>query len=386
MCMSGKSPGPDVLADDLRRRIEARGTIGFDEFMATVLYDPERGYYAAADSRTGRGGDFFTSVSVGPVFGRLLAAQCAEMWEALGRPADFTLVEQGANDGQLMADILTALERDHPECVPRAIIIEPLRSRRDAQKKMLQRWADRLVHVASETELEPFTGVFLANELLDAFPVKLLANENGSWIERRVGNDGGRFAFAEAPLDDVQILSEANRWPLPENGGRFCTEFAPGLEAWMTAIASKLVRGWLLFIDYGHPEAARYHPARAGGTLAAYRNHQRQGDPLVDPGVQDLTSHVDFTRVARLAEESGLKLAGFTDQHHALAALAARVFPPMQESAPDTAVAREMRALRQLLHPESMGTSFKFLALSNGTDAPLTAFAFARDARRELFG
>lgn len=385
MCMSGKSPGPDTLADDLRRRIEVRGTIGFDEFMAAALYDPERGYYAAADSRTGRGGDFFTSVSVGPVFGRLLAAQCAEMWQALGRPANFTLVEQGANDGQLMADVLSALERDHVGFTPRAVIIEPLPSRRDVQIKMLERWADSVSHATSENELEPFTGVFFANELLDAFPVKLLAHENDSWIERRVMNDGGRFAFTEAPLVDAQILSEANRWPLPESGGRFCTEYAPGLAAWMSAIASKLVRGWLFLIDYGHPKAARYHSARAGGTLAAYRDHKRQDDPLADPGTQDLTSHVDFTRVARLGEENGLKLAGFTDQHHALAALAARVFPPMPESALDAAAAREMRTLRQLLHPESMGTAFKFLAMAKGANAPFTSFSFAREARRELF-
>lgn len=382
--MSGKSPGPDALAEDLRRRIAARGTIGFDEFMAAALYDPEHGYYAAADSRTGRHGDFFTSVSVGPVFGRLLAAQCAEMWETLGRPSDFTLVEQGANDGQLMADALSAMERDHAECVPRVIIIEPLPRRRDAQKKMLARWAHRVTHVTGEAELAPFTGVFFANELLDAFPVKLLVRACGAWMERRVGWANDQLVFVETPLDDSSILAEADRWPLPASGERFCAEYAPGLGPWVAAVASKLVRGWVLLIDYGHPEAARYHAGRAGGTLAAYRNHQRQNDPLSAPGTQDLTSHVDFTRLARLGEENGLKLAGFTDQHHALAALAARVFPPMRESALDGPASREMRTLRQLLHPESMGTSFKFLAFSKGAEAALTAFAFAREARQEL--
>lgn len=386
MSMSGKSPGPDTLSDDLRRRIHERGTIGFDEFMAAALYDPDRGYYTSPDSRTGQAGDFFTSVSVGPVYGRLLASQCAEMWDALGRPADFTLVEQGANDGQLMADVLTAMEKDHPSCTPRAVIIEPLPQRQAVQQTTLARWANRVTHETNEAELEPFTGVFFANELLDAFPVKLLTHANGAWLERRVGVQGGQIAFVETPIDDEPILAEADRWPLPAGGPRFCTEFAPGLAAWMTAIAAKLQRGWILLVDYGHPAAARYHPARAGGTLAAYRNHHRQDDPLADPGAQDLTSHVDFTRVARLGEECGLKLVGFTDQHHALAALAARVFPPMRDGALDATAAREMRALRQLLHPESMGTSFKFLAMSKGIDATLSAFAFARDARRELCG
>jgi SAM-dependent MidA family methyltransferase len=386
MFMSGKLPGPDPLSDDLRRRIHERGTVGFDEFMAAALYDPDRGYYTSQYSRTGKGGDFFTSVSVGPVFGRLLAAQCAEMWELLGRPVDFTLVEQGANDGQLMADVLTALEKDHHSCTPRAIIIEPLPQRQAVQQTRLTRWADRVAYVANEADLPAFTGVFFANELLDAFPVKLLVRENGAWLERRVGTKGGQIIFVETPIDDPSILAEANRWPLPADAPRFCTEFAQDLSVWMTTIASKLVRGWMLLIDYGHPAAARYHPARAGGTLAAYRNHQRQDDLLADPGAQDLTAHVDFTRVAQLAEENRLKLVGFTDQHHALAALAARVFPPMRDSAPDAAAAREMRALRQLLHPECMGTSFKFLAMSKGIDATLSAFAFGRDARRELYG
>jgi SAM-dependent MidA family methyltransferase len=153
----------------------------------------------------------------------------------------------------------------------------------------------------------------------------------------------------------------------------------------MQTIAGKLRRGWVFLIDYGQPAFARYHPARANGTLAAYRNHQRMDDPLAEPGHQDLTAHVDFTAVAEAGEDSGLRLRGFTDQHHALAALAARTFPPMAEEKLPPDAAREMRALRQLLHPESMGTSFKFLALAKGTDAPLAAFAFARDPRRELF-
>jgi SAM-dependent MidA family methyltransferase len=365
------SGGP---AEELRRRITQHGPVGFDEFMAVALYHPQGGYYASQDNRTGRRGDFFTSVNVGPVFGKLLAAQFVEMRQLLGEPEDFTLVEQGANDGQLLADILAAW----PGPAPRVIIVEPLEQRRAAQRKTLAPWIDCVQHVTCEDELPNFTGVFFANELLDAFPVKLIVREDGRWFERRVGNEDGRFVFVDAPFTgEAPAVAEDIR--------RFSTEICPSLTPWIRTVAGKLTRGWILLIDYGHPSAIRHQLARAAGTLAAYREHQRLDDPLADPGAQDLTAHVDFTAVARAAEQAGLSLAGFTDQHHALTALAARIFPSMPDAQLTDEEAREMRALRQLLHPESMGTSFKFLGLAKNSNAPITAFRFARDARRELF-
>lgn len=372
--MSAKSPG---LEAELRARIAAAGPIGFDEFMAAALYDPRYGYYASGVSRTGRRGDFFTSVSVGPVFGKLLAAQFVEARERLVNPEDFTLVEQGANDGQLMADILAAWQGPPP----RVILVEPLETLRAAQRKTLAAWSEHVVHVAREDELPQFTGVFFANELLDAFPVKLFARKGGRWHERRVDAESERFVFTDVPTDEEPPFASSIDDGIPE----FSAEFCPSLPRWMERVAGKLQRGWVVLVDYGHPAAAKYHAARCHGTLAAYREHRRVEDPLAHPGRQDLTAHVDFTAVARAAESSGLHVAGFTDQHHALTALAARVFPHMPEEELSPQAAREMRALRQLLHPESMGTSFKFLALSKNTVAPLAAFAFAREPRGELF-
>lgn len=371
--MPGKSPGPDTPAAELRRRIAQHGPVGFDEFMAVALYRPHGGYYAASRPRTGRRGDFFTSVSVGPVFGKLLAAQFLAMREQLGNPHDFTLVEQGANDGQLLADILSAWTSPPP----RLVIIEPLANLRPRQQQTLAPWSGHLTHVAHESELPPFTGVFFANELLDAFPVKILRRTDGTWHERRVDHDGTRFVFTDTPFAGTPP-------PVPEEIPDFTTEICPTLTPWMQNVAAKMTRGWLLLIDYGHPAALRHQPVRARGTLAAYRHHQRMDDPLADPGTQDLTAHIDFTAVAQTAQQAGLTLAGFTDQHHALTALAARIFP--DATAPlDPSAAKEMRALRQLLHPESMGTSFKFLALAKNTNAPLAAFQFARDPQQELF-
>ena len=372
--MSGKSPGPDGPAEELRRRIAQEGPVGFDQFMAVALYHPHGGYYACGTNRTGRRGDFFTNVSVGPVFGKLLATQFTEMRQLLGNPEDFTLVEQGANDGRLMADILAAW----PGRAPRIVIVEPQSKLRAVQQQTLAPWAVHLTHVAHENDLPPFTGVFFANELLDAFPVKILTRSGGPWRERRVDYDGGRFVFVETPFAGQPP-------PVPDGIPHFTTEICPSLEPWIQTIARKLTRGWLFLVDYGHPAAARHHPARAAGTLAAYRGHQRADDPLTEPGTQDLTAHVDFTAVARAASEAGLTLAGFTDQHHCLTALAARTFSAMPETELSPEAAREMRALRQLVHPESMGTTFQFLALAKNTIDPLAAFQFARDPQRELF-
>lgn len=371
---SGISDGP---ADELRRRIAQNGPVGFHEFMACALYHPRGGYYASGESRIGKRGDFFTSVSVGPVFGKLLAAQFVEMWQALGKPEDFTIAEQGANDGRLMADILS----EWPSPTPHIVIVEPLPNFRALQRKTLAPWSERITHVAHEDELPAFTGVFFANELLDAFPVKILVRDHGAWLERRVDYDNGRFVFVDTPFAGESIELPT----IPESTTHFVTEVCPSLAPWMKTIADKLARGWILLIDYGHPASVRYDAPRAAGTLAAYQNHQRQDNPLAAPGTQDLTAHVDFTAVARAAEKAGLTLDGFTDQHHALTALAASAFPPMASAPLDAEAAKEMRALRHLLHPESMGTAFKFLALSRGTANTLTAFRFARDPRRELF-
>ena len=341
--------------------------------MQVALYHPHGGYYASGTNRTGKRGDFFTNVSVGPVFGKLLAAQFREMRDLLGRPDNFTLVEQGANDGRLMADILAAWEGP----MPRVIIIEPLANLRARQEKTLAPWSAHLTHAASEAELPEFSGVFFANELLDAFPVKLLVRDGGRWHERCVGMNDGRFVFTEVPFHGEPPAIDGDI-------SRFATEICPALDPWIKAVAGKLVSGWILIVDYGHAAAVRHHPARAAGSLAAYRAHQRMEDPLEDPGSQDLTAHVDFTAVARAAEGAGLRLAGFTDQHHALAALAADVFPSMLVDKLSPEAEREMRGLRQLLHPESMGTSFKFLALGKKVDGPLATFRFARDPRREL--
>ncbi|MEQ1862607.1 MAG: SAM-dependent methyltransferase [Chthoniobacteraceae bacterium] len=336
-----------TLTEILRAEIAASGPMRFRDFMARALYDPQHGYYASGRARIGRKGDYFTSVSVGPLFGTLLARQFAEVWEKLGRPADFTLVEQGAHDGTLAADVLAAFPAH-------LTIIEPSPHWRALQQQKLAgrdvRW------VESVAALEPFTGVHFSNELLDAFPVHLVHRAADGLRERAVALEGDRFVFVDVPLSSDRLHEgEVNLAALD----------------WIASLAPKLTRGIVLIIDYGHTRSA----LPTGPTLEAIASHRRV-DPLATPGEADLTAHVDFTA---LAEATDLEVLGFTDQHHFLTGLARLHF--VEGTPPDP---RDARAFQTLSHPTMLGRAFKALALGRGVEGQLSGFAFARDPRAEL--
>src|SRR5436190_14970192 len=259
--------------------------------MDRVLYDPEHGYYASGRARIGREGDFFTSVSVGPLFGTLLARQLAEMWERLGAPNEFTLVEQGAHRGELARDILAALDRLAPECAKatRLMLVEPSRFWRSEQTATLgsrARWVEKVA------QLEPFVGVHLSNELLDAFPMHLVRSSGEAWHERYVDWQDGRFQFV-----DGAVSSPALSAALEKIGSRpagYETEINLEAPQWVSELAARIDRGFVLAIDYGFASEEFFAPERNRGTLRAYAAQRVEPDPLARPGELDLTSHVEF--------------------------------------------------------------------------------------------
>lgn len=354
-----------MLADLLRRQIAERGPIPFREYMELALYHPDHGYYTSGRARIGRKGDYFTSVSVGPLYGKLLARQIAEVWELLGRPATFDLIEQGAHDGTLASDILSALPGDLPV---RLTLVDPSPDLRRQQAEKLSgapvRWVD------SVGQLDPFTGMHLSNELIDAFPVHLVHRTEGGWMERAVTCAGGAFGFTDIPLT-VPALGDS----LPDLPVGYITEVNLAARTWIAELAPRVERGVVLAIDYGYARQEYYAPHRVTGTLEAIAHHRRV-DPLTEPGEADITAHVDFTSVA---EASGLEVLGYTDQHHLMVGLAKGYFA--EGVRPDP---QEMRAFQTLSHPTLLGRSFKALALGRGVPAQLSAFAFAREPLREL--
>jgi SAM-dependent MidA family methyltransferase len=372
------------LAESLRADIADRGPITFREFMARALYDREHGYYGSGKARVGREGDFFTNVSVGPLFGSFLARQFHEMWQRLGQPGDFALVEQGAHQGDLARDVLAALREFAPDCFAAATLwlVEPVGAWRQMQEKRLTDFSPAKVRWADSLEaLPPFRGVHFSNELLDAFPVHRVCRRSQGWVERLVDFQEDRFVFVDGPISSGALRTHLTHFPgVPTD---YETEVCLEVEPWLATVATQLEAGFVLTIDYGYPREEYYRPERNMGTLSAYSAHRREPDPLQRPGEIDLTAHVDFTTLAETAEQHGLEIAGFADQHHFIVGLSRLHF--RDDHALSAAGQRELRAFKTLMHPTLMGSSFQALCLAKRvSDVSLTGFGFANDTRANL--
>ena len=366
--MSARSPS---LSDRIRQEIKTLGPLPFSRFMELALYDRSHGYYASGRASVGRQGDFFTSVSVGPVFGAVLAGQFLEMGEALGRPADFHLVEQGANDGQLSSDILAALSQTPLAGVP-LTIVEPVSLLREKQAATL---AGRNVQWVDAPEALPeFVGVHFSNELFDALPFDLVEAQGSNWLELLVHSNGGGFEFTSSQHPLANLC-------LPERRDGFRTELRRHQHELIGDLAKRLRQGFLLAIDYGMSRSELLAPHRAGGTLACYAQHRRDDAPLENPGQKDITAHVDFTALAQDAAECGFALEGYTDQHHFLVGASTALLKSLDGAAPTPSTLKILRSLRTLLHPETMGTQFKAILFSKKAPLakPLSGFQHASD-------
>jgi SAM-dependent MidA family methyltransferase len=365
----------------LAARIAEAGPLSFAEFMEAALYHPEHGYYASGRAALGRKGDYFTNVSVGPLFGRLLMRQFAEMWERLGRPAVFTVVEQGAHAGDFACDVLEGARALQPAFyeAARYTIIEAVPAQAALQRARLAEFAEKVDWVETPAALRPFAGVHFSNELIDAFPVHLVHKTDVEWRELRVDFQDGRLVGIDAILSNPALRAQVAA--LPDNlPAGYTTELNLLAGPWISELAAKLQRGWVLAIDYGFPRAEYYRPERTSGTLSAYTNHQRVDDLFRSPGEIDLTAHVDFSALADAARRAGLHVAGFTDQHHFMVGLARLHFRDAAEMTP--ALEKEHRAFKTLMHPNLMGSAFKAICFSKGAGDALSGFSFASDIER----
>jgi SAM-dependent MidA family methyltransferase len=377
------------IGELLRHVIRERGALTVAAFMEIALYHPQAGYYARAARRSGRAGDFFTSVDVGPLFGELLEIQIAEMAEIVGRTAGqhpgpspagavddaFDLVEAGAGNGRLAADILRAARRRDPRTYDRARLhlVEASPAARAAQRETLAEVVDRL-HTSDETLPSSFEGVLLANELLDALPVHQVVMRQDGLREVYVDEQAGRLVTREGPLSTPDLAAYLHRLGVTlERGWR--TEISLRAAAWIRDAARRLRRGFLLLIDYGHEARELYSATHAGGTLSAFARHTMSGAEaapdrpawLASPGDQDITAHVDFTSVRTAAEAEGLTTLGFLDQTYFLMGL----LEASGLSALDGSTTLQHRlALKTLLMPGGLGSTHKVMILARNVGTP----------------
>jgi SAM-dependent MidA family methyltransferase len=361
------------LAALLRKQILASGPIPFVEFMQQALYHPAHGYYMTPRQRIGKLGDFFTSSSVHALFGQLVARQLRQMWELLGQGA-FSIVEQGAGEGHFALDILSALQTETPEFYRQLdyVLLEVSPDNRRRQQEVLQAHTER-VRWSELEQLGELQGCFLSNELIDAFPVRLLEKQQGELKEVFVGLDpqGAFCELMQAPQDAA--VADHLDWlgVQPFEGNRFEVNLAA--IAWMRQVAGMLKRGFVLTIDYGYPAEELYAPFRRDGTLMCYRQHRADEDPLQDIGAKDITAHVDFTALQQAGAESGLSSLCFIEQYRFLMGLGfVEALMALQQQTTDEQQARVLRlSLKNLIMPEGgMGETFKVLIQAKGVDAP----------------
>ena len=394
------SSGDAALVTFIRETIRARGPQSFAWFMHQALYHPEHGYYSSGRCAIGRRGDYFTNVSVGPIFGQLLAAQFAEIWERLGRIDNFVLVEQGAHHGELARDVLQSTRKRWPDffAALRYRIIEPFPVLQERQRQTLegralsrpgttrrsslQSFRDKIQWRDSIDALEPFTGVHFSNELLDAAPVHLIVSvktKTGStdWLEKFVTLNGDEFAFLHQPIDNRKLRDHLQK--LPARPASYETEVNLVALDWIGNVAPKLARGYVILVDYGYPRDEFYVPHRSAGTLQVRAQHRLLASPFEQIGHADITAHVEWTSIAERAEASGLQVKSSTDQHHFITGILSELAHAFLWEDVDL---KTKRALQTLLHPEMLGRSLQVLALAKNVDPapPLAGFKFGRKA------
>ncbi|MCC6353507.1 MAG: SAM-dependent methyltransferase [Verrucomicrobiae bacterium] len=378
--MSGEGRGP-TLARRIRDEGGARG-VTFRRFMELCLYDPAEGFYAGPVAGIGREGHFLTSVSVSRLFGHILAQQIHEVWARMGRPEPFAVIEQGAHDGRLAADVLGWCREFAPGlyAAARCMIVEPLGHWRERQRATLEAGGagEKLAHAVSLDELAatPGEGVFFCNELLDALPVARVRFSRGAWREMRVVWRGDRFHWAEGEEVSGELAGMVARIALPEIEG-YATEIHDGLRPWLRSAAAALSSGVILAFDYGLAAEAYYDAARTDGTIRAYRRHRMVADVLEAPGQQDITAHVNWTELTSSAPAAGLECLGVVDQHHFAVGVLENDLRRLEGSRDAAALAAAFRAIA---HPEGMGRLFGVagFAKSLGGQGPLSGFRHAR--------
>lgn len=376
-------PENSELVQIIRDEIVRLGPMSCERFIELALYHPRLGYYSQERVRIGRRGDFITNVSVGKLFGQILADQIIELWELLDRPAEFTIVEAGAESGDLASDLLASLSESQPAIAWKYLIVEPNANKQNQQRERLAgtsvRWVNSLV------KLEPITGIILGNELLDAIPTRVVEFSQDHWHEVCVTLEKGAFKFSLELINDPRLAARIDKIPLPLPQP-YRTEVNLAAMGWIGDAAKTLRNGVILLIDYGCSRSDYYSPLRSQGTLTSYRKQQRQENILEGIGETDITAHVEFTAIAEAGLEAGCQLLGFTDQHHFMVGAGESRMRSFESSHGGKDRDQFLRAYKMLMHPEMMGLAFKYVLMGKGvpTMEKPSGFRYASEAKKVL--
>jgi SAM-dependent MidA family methyltransferase len=380
--MSNELPIPSDDAQAASRELSAciaacidtaGGWLPFVDYMDMALHLPGLGYYAGGSLKFGAAGDFVTAPELTPLFGQALARQVAQILESSQAT---TVLEVGAGSGRLAADLLAELER--LDALPdRYEILELSGELRARQRQTIEAAVPHLAErVTWLDELpENFSGVVVANELLDALPTHAVAWRESGLMERGVvhGADGG-FAWAERPAHGA-LATAMEALDAVEIEAPYASEIGLAARAWVAEWGRRLERGALLLIDYGLPRHELYHPQRNRGTLRCHYRQRAHENPFWWPGLSDITSHVDFTAVAEAGFDAGLDVLGYTNQASFLINCGIGELLAGRQQAGGEQALRALGAVQTLMAPGEMGELFKVIALGRGIETPMLGFA-----------
>jgi len=362
------------------------GLISFDQFMSLALYTPGLGYYANDKPIFGEQGDFITAPELTPIFSRCLANQAKQVLSTIEN-AD--ILEFGAGSGTMACDILLELEKLN--CLPdHYFIIEISPTLKQTQAAHIKTHAPHLFNRVHwlENLPESFNGIIFGNELLDALTThRVLFDKNGKHKELYVGFENGQFnwiadepssEFLSAQIDKVYKSNQENI----DAAERYESEINLASINWITSLSETLNQGLILLIDYGFSEDEYYRPERHEGSLMCHYKHRAHNNPLTHVGLQDLTSHVNFTQIAEVAFDNELNIDGFTTQTYFLLGCGLETLLNEIDINDTKLFVAETQPIKQLILPDEMGDLFKVIGLSKNINLPLLGFSVKNQLER----
>lgn len=363
-----------LLSEKIASRV-AQSPLSFAEYMQMALYEPGFGYYVAGAQKFGEQGDFITAPHISSLFGECVAVQLKEILSVTGG----SILELGAGNGKLAGSVLTAMSDTPPK---HYFILEPGSELQQRQRQHLFQVLPKALFervVWLDTLPDEFVGVFIANEVMDALPTEVFVKQDGSTQQLFVTQTGDTFVAEARPasveLEQAVVAIEHELGVgLPLH---YQSEVCLLLEPWLHSLASALNTGVMLFCDYGYPRREFFLAERSAGTLACYYRHRQHTNPFFYPGLQDITAHVDFTRVVESASSAGMSLLGYTSQSHflldcGLADMAARRLSNCRSEQAQLSLSREVKTLTL---PGEMGERFQLMALGKNMASPLQGFS-----------
>ncbi|HXF78775.1 MAG TPA: SAM-dependent methyltransferase [Usitatibacter sp.] len=363
------------VAEHIAQAIVSEGEwIPFARYMDLALYAPGLGYYAAGTRKFGAEGDFVTSPEISPMFARCFALQAGAVLKAVGGD----ILELGPGSGIFAADLFEAL-KEQGTLPERYLLLEVSPDLSERQRELIAKrhpadlgrfvWIDRLP--------EKIRGMVIANEVLDVVPCSMLHRHDQTILERGVVLTEAGFAFDDQPIAQDELGRRA-AGVFPPGDYDYLSEVNLAAEALVRTVASSLEAGLAIFIDYGFPEREFYHPQRSMGTMRCHYRHRFHGDPFFMPGLQDITAHVDFSAMARAAEQGGAEVVGFTTQAYFLISCGLAVLVSAGDPTMTLSKLKGTSAVHRLIGPSEMGELFKVLGFQKNLEGPILGFQSAR--------